>query len=491
MDYKMWNKLNKSMMVCQMAFGLSFYGVMAILTRFFLEDLKYSEADTMMVVGAFSSIGPLFAIAGGFIADKFLGPYRSLTFAFFTFTAGFGLLIFGASLQNISLSLSGIALASYARGLMSPSYPSVFRRTFKNKEDFENGFPVNYSINNVGALLGQYFFPLLVVTAGFHGGFLLSCLIAVLGFGILFGLRKSFVDIGSEKDQAPVGSKNWVAFIIISIGMIGLVFLMFSYMEMGKNIVYAIGAGAILYFIWLMKKASKEESYHMGTILIIFILSVAFFIYYGQMMTSMTIVGINTMRGDLFNFIPIAPEANMSMNPLWCMVAGPVISWIFPALEKRNIVISTANRIALAFVFTAIAFAILTFAVKNVGPDIVIAPEIFLVIHFFQAFAEVVVGSLVVAFILSATPKRIENFSVSLYSVSVALAGIIGAVIARSISIDKSQKITQEIVQKVYGDYFQMLSIAAVVMVFVAMLFSFIINKMQLKADKAKISASV
>lgn len=49
----MWNRLNKSMMFCQMMFGLSFYGVMVILTRFFLEDLNYNEADTMMVVGAF------------------------------------------------------------------------------------------------------------------------------------------------------------------------------------------------------------------------------------------------------------------------------------------------------------------------------------------------------------------------------------------------------------------------------------------------------
>lgn len=73
----MWNKLNKSMMFCQMMFGLSFYGVLVSLTRFFLEDLNYNEADTMMIVGAFSAIGPLFAIAGGFIADKFLGAYRS------------------------------------------------------------------------------------------------------------------------------------------------------------------------------------------------------------------------------------------------------------------------------------------------------------------------------------------------------------------------------------------------------------------------------
>lgn len=92
----MWNKLNKSMMFCQMMFGLSFYGVMVILTRFFLEELNYSEADTMMVVGAFSSIGPLFAIAGGFIADKFLGAYRSLTISYFGFATGYALLVLGS-----------------------------------------------------------------------------------------------------------------------------------------------------------------------------------------------------------------------------------------------------------------------------------------------------------------------------------------------------------------------------------------------------------
>ena len=91
------------MMFCQMMFGLSFYGVLVSLTRFFLEDLNYNEADTMMIVGAFSAIGPLFAIAGGFIADKFLGAYRSLSIAFLAFASGYALLVLGASATNLSL----------------------------------------------------------------------------------------------------------------------------------------------------------------------------------------------------------------------------------------------------------------------------------------------------------------------------------------------------------------------------------------------------
>jgi dipeptide/tripeptide permease len=264
----MWNKLNKSMMLCQGIFGLSFYGVMAILTRFFLEDLKYSEADTMMVVGAFSSIGPLFAIAGGFITDKFLGAYRSLSIAFSVFTAGFVLLVFGASAKSVPISLSGIALASYARGLMSPSFPAIFKNTFGNEEDFEKGLPINYSVNNVGALLGQYLYPLMILSVGFSGGFLLSSVMAGIAVFTLFFLKKPFVEVASDLDRQPVSKKTLATFLALSAAMIGLVFFMFSNMDVGKNIVYVIGVGAILYFIFLMFKAEKSDTKKMGAILI-------------------------------------------------------------------------------------------------------------------------------------------------------------------------------------------------------------------------------
>ena len=481
----MWNRLNKSMMVCQMMFGLSFYGVMIILTRFFLEELGYSEADTMMVVGAFSSIGPLFAIAGGFIADKFLGAYRSLTISYLGFAVGYTLLVLGASTTNVPLSLVGIALASYSRGLMSPSYPSLYKRTFASEEDFENGYPVNYSVNNIGAFLGQYLFPMFVLVLGFNGSFTLSGGMAALAFVILVVSRKPLLGVAAEIDQQPVSAKNWLAFMAISLSMIGLVFFMFSNMDIGKNIVYAIGAAAIGYFISLMLKAEKSDSMKMGTILIMTALTTAFFVYYGQMMTSMTMVTINTMRGDLFGIIPIAPEASMAMNPLWCIVGGPLIAMTFSSLEKRNINFSTATKVGFAFVLTAIAFGILTMAVMGVGEDAVIRPEVFLAIHFFQALAEVIVGSLVVAFILSVAPKHIENFSVSLFSVAIALSGIVGAVFSTSIALEKGQEITQEIVQTVYGDYFSMLTMLAVVMVAVALLASRVIRKMLKSSEEA------
>ncbi|PJE79089.1 Dipeptide and tripeptide permease B [invertebrate metagenome] len=479
----MWNRLNRSMMFCQMMFGLSFYGVMIILTRFFLEKLNYNEADTMMVVGAFSSIGPLFAIAGGFIADKFLGAKRSLTLSYICFAAGYGMLVMGASALSVPVSLCGIALASYARGLMSPSYPSLYKRTFKAKEDFENCYPINYSVNNVGALLGQYLYPIFILVIGFNGGFALSAVMAALAAVVLIIFHKPLTEVGADIDQSPVSVKNKIIFLGLSAAMIGMVFFMFSDMETGQYIVYAIGAGAVMYFISLMIKASKSDTLKMGTILIMSLLTTAFFVYYGQMMTSMTMVTINTMRGDLLGFIPLAPEASMAMNPLWCIVAGPVIAGIFAALEKRGINLSTATKIAGSFILTAAAFGILTVFAKSIAADAIISPNVFLIIHGFLAFGEVIVGSLVVAFILSVTPRHIEGFSVSLFSVAMALSGIIGAAISGVIAMEKGQEVTQQFVQTVYGDYFFMLTLAAVAMIAVALGSSVLIRKMLNKAE--------
>jgi len=487
----MWNRLNKSMMFCQMMFGLSFYGVMVILTRFFLEELNYNEADTMMVVGAFSAIGPLFAIAGGFIADKFLGAYRSLTVAYGGFALGYTFLVLGASAVNVPMALVGIALASYSRGLMSPSYPSLYKRTFQSQEDFEKGYPINYSVNNIGAFVGQYMFPFFVGYLAYNGSFAISAVMAGLGCIMLVINRRGLVEVGSDIDQTPVSVTKWLQFLATSAAMIGLVFWMFSNMDIGKNIVFAIGVVALFYFAFLMSRAEKGEALRMGTVLIMVFLTTAFFVYYGQMMTSMTMVSINTMQGDLFGIIPIEPEASMALNPLWCMAAGPIIAWIFATLENRKIFLQTATKVAWSFILTAAAFGVLTLAVKGVGEDMVIRPEVFFVIHGFLAFGEVIVGSMVVAFILSVTPKAIENFSVSLFSVAIAMSGILGAVISGNIALEAGQEISQEFIQQTYGDFYLLLTQLAVVMVAVALGASMVIRKMLAKSKDADDEAGV
>lgn len=448
-----------------------------------MDRLQYSEADTLLVIGAFGAVGTLFSIAGGVIGDRLLGAYRSLTIGYVAFTLGYLLLMLSAVDINVPLSLMGIALVSYGRGLMSPNYPTLFQTTFKTQEDFEKVYPINYSVNNVGAFLGQYVFPFLTLIIAYKGNFMLAAIMCGLGVLSLLLMCKPFVAEADEIDRTKVPAQNWLKFVGLSVLMIGVVFYMFSDMDIGQYIVYAISVAAIAYFIFLMLKSPHSTMLRMGTILIMIFLTIAFFVYYGQMMTSMNIVAINTMRGDLFGIIPIQPEGSLVMNPLWCAVVGPMIAFITNRLEKRDIFLSTPTKVGIAFISTTIAFAIFTLSLLNIGEEVIVRPEVFLLVHFFQAFAEVIVGSLVVAYILSVAPKSISSFSVSLFMVAMAVSGVIGAVFSTNIALEKGVQLTQAMAVESYGGFYMTLTLFAVAITIVAFISSVVIKKMLKAAD--------
>ncbi len=70
----------------------------------------------------------------------------------------------------------------------------------------------------------------------------------------------------------------------------------------------------------------------------------------------------------------------------------------------------------------------------------------------------------------------------SLFYIAMALSGIIGAVFHLH-RVRKGQVVTQRIVLIIYGDYFKLLTVLAVVMVGVALLASVLIRKMLAAAD--------
>ncbi|XXQ67944.1 oligopeptide:H+ symporter [Neisseriaceae bacterium B1] len=485
----MWNGKVLSMMFVQLIFGLSFYGALTILTPFFLDKLKYSEADTMMIVGAFSALGTLFAVAGGFLGDKLIGEYRALLLSFISFTLGFGAIGFGAAQLSAPWCLLGIALVIFARGLKATNYSTLFRVIFERHEDFEHSFTINYSVNNVGSLVATYGFPFLVGVVAYTGGFGLAAFLCALAVASLIIYRKGILNHASALDRNPISAKSWGIFVACSVAMIGLVFFMFSNVGLSKYIVYFISFLAVAYFLYLTFSGSIAERWRMLCVVVMLLLTIGFYIYYGQMMTSMNVLAINTMRGDLFGFIPLKPESNGVMNPLWCIVAGPVITFILTSLEKRNIHIFIANKVAIAFVFTAIAFGILTWGVRSIGSDLVLTPELFLVVNLFQAFAEVIMGSLVVSFILAVAPARHASFSVSMNMVAMSLSGVIGAIFSTNVALEKGQQLTQQFVTETYGGFFGILTVMAVVMVALAFGSSFAVKKMMAKAESLEKAA--
>ena len=470
----------------QFLWGAAFYGTYVLLTRFFLEELNYSEAETIMMMGAFGAVGPVFSAVGGFVADRYIGSFRAVYIGYTVYTIGFFILGLGASSLNVPLSIFAIALIGYARGLSATSPTVLLGNSYSadNRESFQQGLTINYSINNLGSFSSKYLFPFMVAFLAYKGNFYIASGLMSITLVLFVLFRDRFAQVGNDIDRRPVPMKVWGAFVVGSAVMLGLVFWVFSNLDEGKYLLYALGVGAIGYFIFEITRATTAFKYKMCGVLILIFIMIVFYFYYGQMLTSMNIYAINLMGDHLFGLIPIRPESNAAFNPLWCFVLGGPVIFVYDWLEKKGFSPSIPTKFAAAFMFSAIAFSLLGLSTNFVGESGKISADWILWVHFFQSLAELIVGALGAGFIFEMVPRYLSAFSMGLRSVALSLSGIFAAVISTRIALPKDVELTQEIIENVYAGYFFNLAVFAVVMAFVTLALSKVITKLIRKGEE-------
>ncbi|MDD9194541.1 peptide MFS transporter [Aliivibrio sp. S3MY1] len=470
----------KILILRQFLWGAAFYGAFVLLTKFFLNDLNYSESDTIMMMGAFGAVGPVFSAVGGFLADKFIGAFRAVYIGYATYLVGFLLLGIGASQLNIPMSILSIALIGFARGLSATCPTVLFGNSYSetNRESFQQGLTVNYSINNLGSFSAKYLFPFLITYLAYQGVFFVSAILMGLNLLMFYKYRKELASVGNDLDKAPLSIKTWALFFAGSAAMLGLIFWIFSNLDAGKYILYALGFGAIGYFIYEITKATRAFQYKMVAVLITVCILIVFYFFYGQMFTSMNMYAINLMDDTLLGFIPIHPESNMAFNPLWCFVLGGPMIQLYSWLDRKGYSPTIPTKIAGAFMLTTIAFTLLGLSAGSMDADGKISANWILSVHFFQSGAELIVGALGAGFIFEMVPRYLAAFSIGLRAVAISLSGILAAVIATKIALPKDIVFTPEVVETVYTSYFYMLAQVAAFMAILTLGLSKVIQRL-------------
>ena len=260
--------------------------------------------------------------------------------------------------------------------------------------------------------------------------------------------------------------------------MLGLVYWIFANLDQGKDLMMGLGFLAIGYFVFEIFRANSAERWKMCALLVSLFILICFYFYYGQMSTSMNLYAINMMNDHLFGVLPFRPESNVAFNPLWCFLMGTPIMLAYDFLERKGINPTIPTKFGIAFLFTATAFLVLAASTQHIAANGKIAAEWILAVHFFQAIAELIIGALGVGFIYELMPQRLRAFGIGLRSVSLSLSGIVAAIISTKIALPKDIVLTPEVVQTVYGDYFQTLGLAALAMALITIALSQIIKRM-------------
>lgn len=455
----------------------NFYGMRAILTLFMVHALMLGEANASIIYGGFLALCYLTPLLGGFISDKFLGNRYCIMLGGTLMAIGQGLLFYSATVyaSNPSMAKSvfwlGLFVIIFGNGFFKPNISSMVGSLYppSEKTKLDSAFTIFYMGINIGALLSQYFVPIIadVKVNGvqdptvFKWGYLMACGAMVLGTVIFFLLKDKYV---VAPDGSPIGAKptgntahgevvEQAKFsgksIAIAVGLFVVLFFVFRYVLVGefgfsnfeigtlvKGIIYPIiyGAGISLASLILMDSTlTKVETQRILVIYIISFFIIFFWAAFEQAGSSLTFIASNqTDRNFMFGWEMPASMVQI-FNGLFVVLLALPFSLGWDKLRAAGKEPISPAKQALGLALIAVSYFIIAYNVKDLGNTGLLAIKWLILLYFIQTCAELCLSPIGLSLVGKLSPKRFASLLYGVFFISnaagYALAGTLGALI--------------------------------------------------------------
>lgn len=190
-----------------------YYGMRAILLLYMTQILKFGDGEASRVMSYYIAACYVLPLVGGYVADHFLGKYR--TIVYFALPYIFGQVLLGIeSLHNEKCLMLSLGLLAMGSGVIKPNISTLMGMTY---DQFRPGktklrsdaFALFYGSINIGAALSSFCVPWI---RNYYGGdsrayaiaFLFPAALMVLAF-VVFMLGKPFYakEVIERKKSTP------------------------------------------------------------------------------------------------------------------------------------------------------------------------------------------------------------------------------------------------------------------------------------------------
>ena len=315
----------------------SFFGMRALQVYYMTKQLHFGQANASLVYGAYGAGVYLTPIAGGMIADRWLGRQRSVIIGGLLMALGHFMM------ASEPLFFPAMVVIALGNGLFLPNLPSQVRPLYAAGDARLAGA---YNLYYMGINLGAFFSPLICGTLGelygWHYGFGAAGIGMCLGLAIyVAGTRHLAPDTAvTEAPAAPEASRHQLLFLL-GAGLAVIVFRV-AYEQTGNTLaLWADAAVDRRAFSWLVPVTWFQSL----NPLFVFV------------MTPLLVAFWNRRGGSVS---PAAPLGKMSFGAL-----AVAASYVLLALVSRS---AEANGAPVHWLWLVVFFAVLTFGELYILP---------------------------------------------------------------------------------------------------------------------------
>lgn len=352
----------------------SWYGLRAILALFLAASpavggLGMSEETATAVVGVYGALIYLVALPGGWVADRILGPRRSV------FWGGFIIMV-GHIFMAIPISGSffiwlGLSTIIVGTGLLKPNISVMVGKLYPADADARRD--AGFSLFYLGINLGAFFAPIVVGNLAadnrWHLGF------SAAAFGMALGLlqyvlgRKSLHGVGDKPGEPLTPEERRRVSRLVSIIVLAVVIAMAIWVATGTFTVDALTVVVtivilivpIAYFGYILLGAhglTQDERTHMKAYIWLFIAAAIFWMIYDLAPSKLLFFAEHNTTLTLFG-IPIQASTTQSFNPLFIIIFVPLFAKLWVKLGNR---VATSQKFGFALVMVGLSFIVMAVA---------------------------------------------------------------------------------------------------------------------------------
>jgi POT family proton-dependent oligopeptide transporter len=418
----------------------SFYGMQGILLIYLYYSadrggLGIDEGTATSIVGAYGGLVYLSTILGAWLADRLLGPERTLFYSAVVVMCGHIAL---GVLPGIGGVAVGLVLIGFGSGGVKANATSLVGTLYgEHDERRDGGFSLFYLGINLGALVGPLLTGLLQKNVGFHYGFGLAAVGMFLGI-VQYGAGRRRLSAAAREVPNPLPREAVRrTALIAAAALIVVVVLLVSGVLPASRYATAVAVisavAAVIYFAVILssRQLSDVERCRVQAFIPLFIASAAFWSLYQQQFTVVTIYSDQRLDRNILGWqMPVSFV--QSINPVMIIVLSGVFAALWTKLGSRQP--STPIKFSAGLAVMGVAF-LLFLTMAGGGPNS--APLLGLAgILLVFTIAELLISPVGLSLSTKLAPEAFRTQMVALFFLSVALGTALSGVLANFYSTD-------------------------------------------------------
>lgn len=353
----------------------SFYSMMAILSLYMNEALHFDVAHVGRVYGAYNAGVYVMPVAGGLIADRWLGFTRAIV-------VGGVLMLFGhlvLGVEALPFFYSGLVLLACGSGLLKPNVSTLVGNLYRDRPALrDQGFNIYYMGVNIGAFVSPLTVSWLRTHYGWSVAFMSAAIAMVFSLATFVTFRRHVADAAVKVDQALDDVKTL---------------------------------------------APREVRSRVVTLLAIFGISLVFWVAFYQIFYTFTFWARDSTATTW------APETFQTFEPLGVILLSPALVAAWAWLQRRDAEPSTPVKMLFGVGLVATAFGMLGYA-GTIGGDMGrVSPAWLIAANILIAVGEIALSPMGMSLVNRLSPPTLRGLMMGGWFASIGFGGYFSGLI--------------------------------------------------------------